>query len=103
MNYYRYCNAKKTAKDLDFWVNQRLFKWLQKRHRLPMRRILDLYKVRQEGKRYNCGIRKGEQMLFLYRLSDQPITKYRSKTHPHPYLTGEWATTLEEEETPLPK
>ncbi len=47
-----------------------------------------MYKLRQEGKRYNCGIRNGEHMLFLYRMSDQPITKYRSKTHPHPYLTG---------------
>jgi 5-methylcytosine-specific restriction endonuclease McrA len=61
-----------------------------------------MYKQRQEGKRYNCGIRNGERTLFLYRMSDQPITKYRSKTHPHPYLTGNWATTIEEAETPIP-
>jgi RNA-directed DNA polymerase len=41
-------------------------------------------------------------MLFLHRMSDQPITKYRSKTHPHPYLTGNWATTIAEAETPIP-
>src|SRR5258708_39106155 len=35
-------------------------------------------------------------------MSDQPITKYRSKHHPHPYLTGAWATTIEEAETPIP-
>jgi RNA-directed DNA polymerase len=103
MNYYRHCNAKEVARDLDFWVNRRLFWWLRKRHRLPIRRILSMYKMRQEGKHYNCGIRKGEQTLFLYRMKDQPITKYRSRTHPHPYLTGEWETTVEEAETPIPQ
>jgi RNA-directed DNA polymerase len=101
MNYYRHCNAKETARDLDFWVNRRLFWWLRQRHRLPIRRILSMYKLRQEGKHYNCGIRKGEQTLFLYRMRDQPLTKYRSRTHPHPYLTGAWGTTLEEAETPI--
>lgn len=102
ITYYRNCHAKETAKALDFWVNQRLVIWLRKRHRLPIRQILTMYKLRQEGKRYNGGIRNGERMLFLYRMSDQPITKYRSKTHPHPYLTGAWATTIAEAETPIP-
>ncbi len=102
MNYYRYCNAKETARDLDFWVNRRLFWWLRKRHRLPIRRILSKYKLRQDGKHYNCGIRQGEKMLYLYRMRDQPITKYRSRTHPHPYLTEEGETTVEEAETPIP-
>ncbi len=101
MNYYRHCNAKETARALDFWVNRRLFWWLRKRHRLPIRRILSMYKRRQEGKHYNCGIRKGEHTLFLYRMKDQPITKYRSRAHPHPYLTGAWETTVEEAETPI--
>ena len=60
-----------------------------------------MYKRRQEGKHYNCGIRKGEQTLFLYRMKDQPITKYRSRAHPHPYLTGAWGTIVEEAETPI--
>lgn len=42
MTYFRHCNAKKTAKDLDYWVNERLFLWLQKRHRLLPRKIIDL-------------------------------------------------------------
>ncbi len=100
--YYRHCNVKHTAKALDFWVPKRLFIWLKNRHRLPTRKILSMYKLRQEGKRDNFGIRKGEAMLYLYRMSDLPITKYRSRTHPHPYLTGEWETTIEEAETPLP-
>jgi group II intron reverse transcriptase/maturase len=102
INYYRYCNAKETAKDLDFWVNERVFLWLQKRHRLPPRKILALYKHRQDGRRYNWGIRQGEEWLYLYRMSDQPITKYRSRKPLNPYLTGDWATELETAESPLP-
>jgi RNA-directed DNA polymerase len=102
MSYFRHCNTKEAAKDLDFWVNERLFLWLQKRHRLPPRRVIALYKQRQEGQRYNWGIRNGEEWLFLYRMSDQPVTKYRSRRLPNPYLTGEWATGLETVESPLP-
>src|SRR5215831_21175881 len=102
MVYYHHCNAKQTAKALDFWVPKRLFSWLKNRHRLPTRKILSLYKLRQEGKRDHFGIRKGEVTLYLYRMSDPAITTYRSRTHPHPYLTGAWETTMEEAETPLP-
>jgi RNA-directed DNA polymerase len=62
IGYYCHSNAKKTAKDLDFWVNERLFLWLQKRHRLPPRRIMKMYKMRQihkTGQRDNWGIRNG--------------------------------------------
>ncbi len=100
IQYYRYCNAKETAKDLDFWVNQRLFWWLQKRHRLPARQIMAKYKVRQ-GHRANLGIRNGETVLYLYRMSDQPITKYRSRKPINPYLGEEWQTRLEQREAPL--
>lgn len=101
MNYYRHCNAKETSKDLDYWVNKRLFRWLQKRHRSPAREISTLYKTRQDGKRYNLAIRNGEEMLFLYKMSDQPITKYRSRKLPNPYILDEWVTDLVEIETPL--
>lgn len=102
MTYFRHCNAKQTAKDLDFWVNQRLFRWLRARHRLPARRTLKLYKQRQDGRRANLGVRNGEGWLYLYRMSDQPITKYWSRKVPNPYLMEDQATTLEEAETPLP-
>ena len=101
ISYYRHCNAKETAKDLDFWINQRLFLWLQKRHRLPPRRILKMYHHRQDGKRLNLGIRNGEDWLFLYRMSDQAITKYRSRKPPNPYIAEDWGTSLEKLETPL--
>lgn len=102
INYYRYCNAKETAKDLDFWVNQKLFRWLQKRHRLPARKIMTRYKQRQDGQRYNLSICTGEGWLYLYRMSDLPITKYRSRNPPNPYLSGAWTTDLETAEAPLP-
>lgn len=105
IGYYCHCNAKKTAKDLDFWVNERLFLWLQKRHRLPPRRIIKMYKIRQfhpTGQRDNLGIRNGEDYLYLYRMSDKPITKYRSRSIPNPYLEGEQPTTLTTPEAPIP-
>lgn len=101
IQYYRSCNAKETAKDLDFWVNRRLFGWLQKRHRLRARQILAKYQVRQ-GHRANLGIRNGETFLYLYRMSDQPITKYRSRKPINPYLGKEGQTRLEQQEAPLP-
>jgi RNA-directed DNA polymerase len=80
----RHSKAKETAKDLDFWVNQRLFGWLEKRHGVNTSRILTRYQPRENGTRNNLGIQNGEQMLFLYRMSDQPITKYRSHKPPNP-------------------
>lgn len=102
IGYYRHCNAKKITKDLDFQVNERLFLWLQKRHRLPPRRIIEIYKLRQNGQRYNWGIRKGENFLYLYRMSDQPLTKYRSRSLPNPYLEGKWVTAMALPEAPIP-
>ena len=102
INYYRHCNVKEIAKDLDFWVNQRLFLWLQKRHRLPPRRILKMYKLREHGKRYNLGIKNGEDYFCLYRMSDLPLQKYRSRSPENPYLEGEWVTSLPQPEMPIP-
>jgi len=103
ITYYRHCNAKEIAKDLDYWVNDRVFLWLQKRHRLPPRRIITLYKQRQDGRRANWGLRNGEQWLYLYRMSDQPLTKYRSRNPANPYLAGDWVPAVEDPETPLPE
>ena len=84
--YYRHSNAKAIAKNLDFWVNQRLFRWLRQRHRARAGHILTLYQHREKGTRVNLGIQDGETMLFLYKMSDQPLTKYRSRNPPNPYL-----------------
>ncbi|MGK7875785.1 MAG: group II intron reverse transcriptase [Xenococcaceae cyanobacterium] len=101
INYYRHCNVKKIAKDLDFWVNQRLFLWLQKRHKLSPRRIVEKYKLRENGKRYNFGTRNGDKYQFLYRMSDLSLSKYRSRSPENPYLAGEWITTVSKPEFPM--
>jgi len=103
ITYYRHSNAKESAKALDFWINQRLFRWLTKRHRVNPRRILKMYQHREHGTRNNLGIHDGEHMLFLYRMSDQPITKYRSRKPQNPYLTDDWMTQIEQPEAPLPE
>jgi group II intron reverse transcriptase/maturase len=102
ITYYRHSNAKAIAKDLDFWGNRRLFRWLQRRHKATAHRIMTMYKHREHGTRSNLGIQNGEERLFLYRMSDQPLTKYRSRNPQNPYLAGDWVTQQEQSETPLP-
>jgi RNA-directed DNA polymerase len=99
MNYYRHVNAKKTAKDLDWWVNQRFCRWLVSRHRLPVRKVLDKYKHR-EGKRFNLGVPTPNGTKFLFRMSDVPIRKYRSRNPPNPYIVGA-VTEVSEREAPI--
>ncbi len=99
--YFRHCNAKEIAHELDFWVSDRVFRWLKKRQRLGQREVLAQYKRYQNGTRHNWGVWTGEKCLFLYRMSDQPITKYRSRTIPNPYLSGTWDTTCAPAEAPL--
>jgi RNA-directed DNA polymerase len=101
--YYRHSNATAIVKDLDFWVNQRLFRWLQKRHRATAHRIMTMYKHRERGTRDNLGIRNGDAMLFLYRMSDQSRTKYRSRRPQNPYLSKDWETQIEPGDSPFPE
>jgi RNA-directed DNA polymerase len=101
--YYRHSNATVIVKDLDFWVNQRLFRWLQKRHRTTAHRIMTMYKHRERGTRDNLGIRNGDAMLFLYRMSDQARTKYRSRRPQNPYLSKDWETQIEPGDSPFPE
>jgi 5-methylcytosine-specific restriction endonuclease McrA len=63
---------------------------------------MTMYKHREHGTRDNLGIRNGENLLFLYRMSDQPLTKYRSRNPQNPYLAGDWVTQMEQSEVPLP-
>ena len=103
VTYYRHSNAKAIVKDLDFWVNQQLFCWLQQRHKAPAHRIMTMYKHREQGTRDNLGVQNGEHMLFLYRMSDQPLTKYRSRKPQNPYLAGDEGTQMAQEAGPLPE
>ena len=101
INYYRHTNVKKIASDLDFWVNERLFLWLKKRHKVTVRKVLDRFKHRENGTRWNLGVVNGDNYLFLYRMSDLPLKKYRSRSPDNPYLEEDWATTALQPEQPL--
>lgn len=101
INYYRHTNTKKIAKDLDFWVNERLFLWLSKRHKVSKRKVLDRFKIRENGKRWNFGVANGDNHLFLYRMSDLPLKKYRSRSPDNPYLEGIGTTSVAQPEKPL--
>jgi RNA-directed DNA polymerase len=54
--YYRHSNATAIAKDLDCWVNRRLFRWLAKRHNVTAHRLMTLYKHREHGTRDNLDV-----------------------------------------------
>ena len=62
-----------------------------------------IHQVHRTGQRDNWGIRNGEDYLYLYRMSDKPITKYRSRSLPNPYLEGDESTILSTPEVPLPE
>jgi 5-methylcytosine-specific restriction endonuclease McrA len=66
-------------------------------------RIITMYKHREQGTRDNLGIRNGDERLYLYRMSDQPLTKYQSRNPQNPYLEVDWETQIEQGEAPLPK
>jgi hypothetical protein len=102
INYYRHTNVKGIAKDLDFWVNERLFLWLKKRHKVTVRRVLEMFKHRENGKRWNFGVANGENYFFLYKMSDLPLKKYCSRSPDNPYLEGESTTSALQPEKPLP-
>ena len=62
-----------------------------------------MYKLRENGQRYNLGIRNGEKYLFLYRLSDLPLTKYRSRSPENPYIQEAWTTEIALTDFPIPE
>lgn len=106
INYFRHVSAKQTAQELDWWVNQRVVIWLLHKHKLGIRRVLQLYKMRERNAQHdrdNLAVKDGQgTYLFLYRMSDMPIRPYRyNRPHPNPYLT-ETATTLSDDEIPVP-
>lgn len=101
INYYRHTNVKGIAKDLDFWVNERLFLWLKKRHKISVRKVLERFKHRENGQRCNFGVVNGDNHFFLYRMSDLPLKKYRSRSPDNPYIDGLGTTTVNQPEKAL--
>jgi RNA-directed DNA polymerase len=91
--YYEYCSATRIASKLSFWANDRLFRWLRKRHKKRARWVLRTYQHREQRGRHdrlNLAVpdERGE-LLFLYQLTDLHRKVYRARTPPHPYLADE--------------
>jgi len=49
------------------------------------------------------GIQHGATRLFLYRMSDQSRTTYRSRKPQNPYLSKDWETPIEPGNAPFPE
>lgn len=103
--YYEYVNATKTASQLTYWANDRLFIWLKKRHKRGARWVIQAYRHREQRERtsrWNLGVtdEKG-QMVYLYHLTDLHRRIYYARQHPHPYLIDQPPDPDIELETPF--
>src|SRR5262249_61820284 len=78
----RLSNAAAIVQDRDVWVNQRLWRWLQKRQRVTAHHSMTMYNHREQGPRDNVGIQHSDTTLFLYRLTHHPPPHSPSPTPP---------------------
>jgi RNA-directed DNA polymerase len=97
--YYRHANVKDIANELDWWLYRRLTHWLKSHHRCGVRRVLAEYEQQQYGRRKNLAVcNEHGRSVFLYRMCDLPITHYRTRNYPNPYIqTGRIVTQVEGE------
>jgi 5-methylcytosine-specific restriction endonuclease McrA len=87
MQYYRHANAKDIAHKLDWWVYRRVTQWLKRHHKWGVRRVLAQYEHQQDGRRKNLAVcNEHGRLVFLYRMSDLPITQYRTRNYPNPFI-----------------
>jgi group II intron reverse transcriptase/maturase len=96
--YYQHVNAKTTFSKLDWWVLNRLFIWVRKKHGRPAWRTISAkYKHRDPKGRINFGtqLRDGSK-VWLYRMSDRPIRPYRVNWQRPTYSQGTIYTNLED-------
>jgi group II intron reverse transcriptase/maturase len=85
-NYYKQVSSSASRKELDWWVSQRMLKWLCSRHKgLGKRGVLKKYLIRQ-GKRKNWGAGEGREKVYLFMLRDITHSEYRRKKPGNPYL-----------------
>jgi RNA-directed DNA polymerase len=104
IQYYRHANVKEIAHKLDWWIyDERFTHWLKRHHKWGVRRAPTTYEHQQHGRRKNLAVpdERGEP-VFLYRMSDLPITRYRTRNLPNPYIDAEYAATCARKPT-LPR
>ncbi len=92
--YYRHANVKDIANELDWWVYRRLTHWLKSHHKWGVRRVLAEYEQQQYGRRKNLAVgNEHGRSVFLYRMCDLPITHYRTRNYPNPYIKADRLVT----------
>jgi group II intron reverse transcriptase/maturase len=92
--YYRHANVKDIAHKLDWWVYKRLTHWLGRHHKWRVRRVLANYEHQQHNRRKNLAtLDENGHLAFLYRMSDLPITQYRTRNYPNPYIDASYIVT----------
>ena len=85
-NYYKNVSSSLIRSKLDWYVSQRMLKWLGERHKgMGKRAILKKYYIRQ-GKRKNWGCKDGQEMVYLFMLRDIQHSNYPRKRRNNPYL-----------------
>lgn len=101
-NYYRHVSFTHDAKELDFWINQRVLIWLKNKHQgVAVRRLLAQYKCREIDGHYNRwnfavdDLQTGKP-IFIAKLGDIRLKRYRRRKPTNPFLNPE----LESEEEP---
>ncbi|MGD9099865.1 MAG: reverse transcriptase domain-containing protein [Anaerolineae bacterium] len=101
--YYRHANVKDIAHKLDWWVYRRYTHWLKRHHKWGVRRVLAEYEHQQYGRRKNLAVRnERNRLVYLYRMCDLPITRYRTRNYPNPYISAERIVTQIESEANTP-
>lgn len=105
-NYYRNVSFSHDARELDFWLNQRVLIWLEHKHQgKGVYWLLEQYKKRevtQMYNRWNFGV-KGDNggTIFIAKLQDISLRAYRRRKPEHPYLKAEEPLPIEDPDTPF--
>jgi len=88
-NYYKNVSSTLARSKMDWYVSQRMLKWLCGRHKgAGKRAILRKYYIRQ-GKRKNWGCNDEQDKVYLFMLRDIQHSKYRRKKLINPYLESD--------------
>ena len=110
--YYRYTNWKAVNRpeELDYWINERMFRWAKRKHsKLSYRQVIGKYKHRQKGygisgrkvDRWNFGLKieasyvTDEEVLWLGKLVDKGSKVYRRKKKLNPFITFQYEVEVD--------
>jgi RNA-directed DNA polymerase len=107
IHYYRYVSVKSTAGEIDWWVNDRLYRWLRKVTGKGKCYVYREYRRRQRtrtGQRWNLGVPGGKNgWVWLFKAFDVPLKRYLPGwKKPNPYQEAEETSDEEIPDCPFP-